>query len=61
MDRDNAPGQVLVAHAPPTGRVHERGQRLLVGPGDDGLAEVGVGLGIGGDQSPDRGQRRAQL
>ena len=61
MDGHDPARQVLVPHAPPAGLLHERGQPLLVGPGQDRFAQVVVGLGAGGHESCGHGQRRAQV
>ena len=61
MDRDDPAGEVLVAHAPPTGLLHEACQLPLVGPGQDRLAQVVVGLGVRRDQAGRGRQGAAQV
>ena len=49
MNGDDAASQVAVLHGGEARFLELLRQFLLVGPGDDGLGEVFVGFGVGGD------------
>ena len=57
VNGDDAAGEVAVPHGGEARLLEFLRQFLLVGPGDDGLGEVFVGFGVGGDCAGNRRDR----
>src|SRR5215217_5494733 len=61
VEGDDTSGHVAPGHVSPAGRGYQLGQPRLIGPRLNGLRQIAIGGGVGGDQSGNLGQRGREI